>query len=352
MKPRVRRSLLAATLLASAAVSTASAPARAQASAQDSAVAQSLYDQGRKLAAQNNYADACPKLEESQRLDPTAVTQFWLADCYEHVGRTASAWSSFLDLAATARRNGGPKAEEREKVAKDRANALSPKLTQLAISVPDAVKVPGLVIKRDGEAVHSGQWGSPVPVDPGNHTIEASAPGKQTWTKTQDVEGVGQTVTVQVDPLGDTPVAITAPAPGGVQSPGGRDASGASTDYVPPTTARSSPLKTSGLVVGAVGVVGLGVGTAFGVLAISKNSSANDGHCGAAFGGANNCDQTGLSLRSDAVTFGNASTVSFIAGGVLAAGGAALWLFAPRASVQAGPTVGNGGAGLTVHGTF
>jgi hypothetical protein len=345
MKPRVCRSLLATILLASAAVSTASTPAHAQASAQDSAVAQSLYDQGRKLAAQNNYAEACPKLEESQRLEPTAVAQFWLADCYEHVGRTASAWSSFLNLAATARRNGGPKAEEREKVAKERANAIAPKLTQLAISVPDAVKVPGLVIKRDGESVHSGQWGSPVPVDPGNHTIEASAPGKQTWTKTQDVEGVGQIVTIQVDPLGDTPAQVTAPAPGGAPSP---------VPNAPPKTepARSSPLKTAGLVVGAVGIAGLGVGAVFGVLAMSKNSNANDSHCGAAFGGTNNCDSTGLSLRSDAVKFGNVSTVSFIAGGVLAAGGACLWIFAPSTSVQAGPTVGNGGAGLTVRGTF
>jgi hypothetical protein len=345
MNSRARRSLLATTLLGSAAMSTASTPAHAQTSAQDSAVAQSLYDQGRKVAAQNNYAEACPKLEESQRLDPTPVTQFWLADCYEHVGRTASAWSSFLDLAATARRNGGPKAEEREKMARERANGISPKLTQLAISVPDAAKVPGLVIKRDGEAVHSGQWGSPVPVDPGNHTIEASAPGKQTWTKTEDVEGVGQIVTIQVDSLRDTPAQVTAPTgPGGAQSP---------VDLPPKAEPeRSSALKTAGLVVGTVGVVALGVGTVFGVLAISKNSSANSGHCGTAFGGANNCDSTGLSLRSDAVKFGNVSTASFIAGGVLAAGGAGLWLFAPSTSVEAGPTVGSGGAGLTVRGTF
>ncbi len=343
MKPRVRR-LLAATLLASAAVSTASTAARAQASAQDSAVAQSLFDQGRKLAAQNDYADACPKLEESQRLDPTAVTQFWLADCYEHSGRTASAWSSFLDLAATARRNGGPKAEEREKVAKDRANAIAPKLTQLAIAVPDAVRVPGLVIKRDGEAVHSGQWGAPVPIDPGNHTIEASAPGKQTWTKVQSVEGVGQTVTIQVDPLVDTPAQVVAPPPSAAPLPANE----------PPKTepAHASPLKTVGIVVGAVGVVGLGVGAVFGSMAISKNSSANSGHCGAAFGGPNNCDSTGLAQRSDAVKFGNVSTVAIVAGGVLAAGGVALWLLAPSSSVQGGATVGDGGAGLTVRGSF
>lgn len=321
---------------------SAPAVALAQPSAQDSAVAQSLYDQARKLAAANQYSDACPKLEESQRLDPTPVTQFWLADCYEHVGRTASAWSSFLDLAAEARRNGGPKAEEREKVAKDRANAIQPKLTQLVIDVPAAVRVTGLVVKRDGEAVHDGQWGSPVPVDPGNHTIEASAPGKQTWTKTQDVEGVGQTVTVHVDALADAPVA---PPPAAGATPSGAPAT-------PEATPSSSPLKTVGLIVGGVGIVGLGVGTAFGVIALSKNSAANSGHCGGSLGGPNQCDATGVSDRSDAVSAGNVSTIGFVAGGVLLAGGAALWLLAPSSSVQAAPAVGTNGGGLLVRGVF
>jgi hypothetical protein len=169
------------------------------------------------------------------------------------------------------------------------------------------------------------------------------------------VEGVGQTVTLQVEALADAPVQATAPAPGGVQEPSSNVVTGTnSLVNVPPQTppAHSSPLKTAGLVVGAVGLVGLGVGTVFGVLAMSKNSSANDGHCGSAFGGTNNCDATGLSLRSDAVKFGNVSTVAFIAGGVLAAGGLGLWLFAPSTSVQAGATVGSGGAGLTVRGAF
>ncbi len=323
---------------------SAPAAALAQSTAQDSAVAQSLYDQARKLTAASKYSDACPKFEESQRLDPTPVTQFWLADCYEHVGRTASAWSSFLDLAAEARRTGGPKAEEREKVAKDRANALQPKLTQLAIDVPAAVRVPGLVVKRDGEAVHDGQWGSPVPVDPGNHTLEASAPGKQTWTKTQDVEGVGQTVTVQVEALADAPVA---PPPAAGPTPAGP--APATPESTPSS---SSPLKTVGLIVGGVGIVGLGVGTAFGVIALSKNSAANSGHCGGSLGGANQCDATGVSDRSDAVSAGNVSTIGFVAGGLLLAGGATMWLLAPSSSVQVAPAVGTNGGGFLVRGVF
>src|SRR5580700_6879370 len=106
-------------------------PAGAQATAQDQAVAQSLYDEAKKLMTANRWPDACPKLEESQRLDPTPVTEFYLADCYERAGRTASAWTTFLDLAAGEHKNGGTKEAEREKVARDRAKALEPKLSQL-----------------------------------------------------------------------------------------------------------------------------------------------------------------------------------------------------------------------------
>jgi hypothetical protein len=60
----------------------------------------------------------------------------------------------------------------------------------------------------------------------------------------------------------------------------------------------------------------------------------------------------GATLRSEAVNAGNVSTVAFIAGGVLAAGGAALFLFAPSGHVQAVPAVGTRDAGFIVRGDF
>jgi hypothetical protein len=320
--------------------------AAAQTSAQDQAVAQSLYDDAKKLMTAGNFNDACPKLEESQRLEPTAVTEFYLADCYERAGRTASAWTTFLDLAASEHRNGGPKGAEREKVARDRAKALEPKLSQLVIDVPAAVRVPGLVVKRDGAAVREGQWGAQVAVDPGKHTIEASAPGKKPWTTTQDVQGAGTATTVHVEALADAPGEAASSQPSAPSS--------ASTSSLAPTpeTPKPSPLKTVGLVVGGVGVAGLVVGGIFGAMAISKNSDANNGHCGGSLGGSNQCDSTGVGLRNDAVSFGNISTISFIAGGVLAAGGAALWLVAPSGTVQAAPAVGTNSGGVLVRGVF
>ena len=59
----------------------------------DPAAAQALFDQGRDLMRQNKHAEACPKLAESNRLDPAIGTLFHLADCYEQSGRVASAWA-------------------------------------------------------------------------------------------------------------------------------------------------------------------------------------------------------------------------------------------------------------------
>jgi hypothetical protein len=331
-------------LAASVIVTSLAAPrlAAAQASPQDQAVAQSLYDDAKKLMAASKWSDACPKLEESQRLDPTPVTEFYLADCYERAGRTASAWTTFLDLAAKEHNTGGPKSAERERVAREHARALEPKLSHLVIDVPVTTRVPGLVVKRDGEVVRDGQWGTQVAVDPGKHTIEASAPGKTAWSTTQDVQGQGSSTTVRVEGLVDVPVAVGqgTPLKSGVVDP------------PRPLPSNGSPLKTVGLVVGGVGVAGLIAGAIFGVEALSKNSSANSGHCGGSLGSANDCDSTGVSLRHDAVTFGNVSTVAFIAGGVLAAGGATLFLVAPSSHVEVGAGAGAGSAGVLVRGTF
>ncbi len=70
----------------------------AEPSADDRTVARSLFDQGRALVKDGNYAAACPKLEESQKIDSGVGTLFNLADCYEHLGRFASAWAAARPL--------------------------------------------------------------------------------------------------------------------------------------------------------------------------------------------------------------------------------------------------------------
>ena len=79
-----------AAWLAVAGLASVAQPAQAQS---DSAAARALFAEGRNLMADERYAEACPKFEESLRLDHGMGTQFNLAHCWEKLGRTASAWS-------------------------------------------------------------------------------------------------------------------------------------------------------------------------------------------------------------------------------------------------------------------
>src|SRR3954463_1481227 len=131
----------------------------AQAQERDPAAAQALFDQARELSRQGKFAEACPKLQESNRLDPGIGTQFHLADCYEQSGRIASAWAQFLDVASQARASGQA---DREKAASKRAEKLEPRLPRLLVNVPEGSKTPGLEIRRNGVIVGSAQWGVPL----------------------------------------------------------------------------------------------------------------------------------------------------------------------------------------------
>ena len=79
-------------------------------------------------------------------------------------------------------------------------------------------------------------------------------------------------------------------------------------------------------VVGAGAVVG---GSIFGLIAISKNSSG-EGTCTS-----NVCPKNGLDEIRQADDYATVSTILFIAGGALLAGGAALYFTAPRPSKTA-----------------
>jgi hypothetical protein len=174
------------------------AQAAADVTPQDAAVARSLFTQGRKLLDQKNYPEACPKFEESQRLDPGIGTMFHLAVCYEGLGKTASAWSLYLEVARMAKAQNQP---EKEQAAKDRAAAIEPKLTQVTIVVPPENRVPGLLIKRDTSPIGQGMWGTPVPMDGGTHTVDAGAPGFQKWATTFEVKPGAPPMTITIPKL-------------------------------------------------------------------------------------------------------------------------------------------------------
>jgi len=166
-------------------------------SAADRAAAQALFEQGRVLLAQNNTEAACSRFEESERLQSGLGTQYHLADCYEAVGKTASAHALFLEIAARAR---DLDQTSREEVARQRAAAVEPKLIKLRITVPQA-SGQDVLVERDGSRVGRAQWGLGVPIDPGVHRIRALGVGLVPWQTEIKVPPKPGLITVSVPPL-------------------------------------------------------------------------------------------------------------------------------------------------------
>lgn len=354
------RQTFGAAILVAAALGTIAV--RASAQQRDPAAAQALFDEARTLMKSKRFEEACPKLAESQRLDPGIGTQFRLADCYELEGKLASAWAGFLDVASQAAASGQT---DREKAARTRAARLAPRLPKLTIVVPQASRVSGLEIERDGADVGEAQWGTAVPVDPGEHQLVVRAPGKRDFTGSVSARE-GAPATFDVPPLenapGAAPVAVapvaavpppSVPPPAPVTSPAPPPA--------PPAEKGSSGPGVLVIGLGALGVVGLAVGTTFGIMASSKYDDSKQ-HCRAT--DENLCDQQGVDLRDQAFTFGNVATASFIVGGVALASAATLWIVnsnsespAPRSatlvrSLRAGMRGGPGRGSFVLEGRF
>ncbi|HXK17694.1 MAG TPA: hypothetical protein VNG33_07820 [Polyangiaceae bacterium] len=252
--------------------------ARAQTTS-DPATARALFRDARKLMADKHYDEACPKFEESQRLDSGIGTMFNLADCWEHSGRSASAWAMFLDTAAAAR---AASQEDRAKVAKERAAKLEPKLSHMTIRLASAEQ--GLEVRRDGQLVGQAAYNTAVPVDPGLHRIEVTATGKKPFTSSVDV-GASASASVEVPKLENADSAAPATGAAGNGAPGApaanaTQAAGGSPD-VGPGAGRSKVLPYTLL---GVGVVGLAIGTVFELKSRGSNSDAlgicpGDGAC-------------------------------------------------------------------------
>ena len=310
-------------------------PALAQSSA-DGAAAEALYEQAKTLMAQGKNAEACPKLEESQRLDPGTGTLLNLALCYERTRRLASAWSKYLEAASSAATSGNA---QREKEARKQADRLRPHLSHVIIQVAESAKAtPGLEVRRDGQLVGSAQWGASIPADEGEHEVTASAPGRTSWRAPVVVKGEGSTTSVTVPPLPEGPT--TAPA---IVAPAAAEA--------PPETAStsSSGLGTQrvlALVAGGIGVVGVGVGTVFGLQAKADHDEAEK-YCD----GARCTDPRGVTAGNDAHAAGNVSTIAMIIGAVGIAGGVTLWFTAPRENAMSA-RVELGLGRVEVGGTF
>ena len=334
MLPPILRALVVVyTLLGALALgSTASAADQTKEAADaEFKAAMLLMDEGR-------YEEACKRFESSLELDAGMAAQFRLGECYEKLGRFASAWRQYRQVVTGAGYSGMP---ERERVARERAQRAKAQISWLVVEVPDEVaELPGLVVRRDGQALPRQQWGKPAAVDPGSFRIQATVDGKPPLDEIAEVQGPAQTVTVRV--AWDQPDADRPPAPSTPAEP------------TPDTDASGLGGQTiAGIVVGAVGVAGLAVGTGLG-LAAKSSFDDSEQHCEGSF-----CHPEGLDLRDQAGLQADVATALFSIGAAAVVAGVVLVITAPSddttptaASAAVRLRLGVGPTGALVDGSW
>jgi len=285
--------------------------------AQDSygrrAAAEALFDEAKSLMAAERYAEACPKFAASQAMDPAVGTRLNLADCFEKLGRTASAWAEFRAAGAAARAKGQT---DRAEIARKRALALEHVLVRLSVVVPANVN-PDIEIRKNGVILERGSWGVALPVDPGRYVVEASLSGKRVFHNEVDVPNKpGTNVTTMIPAIEDS--------------------------------SRRQVQRGAAIAMGSVSLVSIAAGSILGAQAMARNSQSAT-HCTRG----NLCDETGVALRRDAVAYGNASTATFLVGAAGGLGAVVLYLKTPPGPpTRIGFGAMQSGVGLFVGGSF
>lgn len=315
-------SLVVALTCAAPFAAVSEARAQGAASQADKTAAEALFQEGKRLMNEGKFAEGCPKLAESNRIDPGAGTLTALALCHRGEGKIATAWSEFKEVISLARKDGR---KDREEVATKNAEELEPKLSRLKIQLDPGAEQQGLTVKIDDTVVSKAAFGSSLPVDPGPRKITASAPLKKTFETVVNVGAERDDKSIQIHPLEDDAEAIAAADREKKQAAAARAQVGGTGG------GGSSSLKYVGYGLVGLGIVGVGVGSVFGVQALGKNSDAKSA-----------CPNTqctsaeGVKASQDAKSSATISNIA-IGGGILAVvGGVVIVLVSGSGSSSTG----------------
>jgi hypothetical protein len=305
-------------------------PASAQ--THDAATAQSLFLGAKASEKAGDYRKACAQFAESQRLDPAPGTLLNEADCEEHLGAVASAWTHYV-----AARDQLARTDDRWPFANGRIAALEKRVPHLVLRLASGAP-PGTRVVRDATEVGAAAFGVPLALDPGPHTITVAAPGhSDAVTQVSVAEGESKDVALELGPAHETAMPTLVATPHSQAADAGRAS--------PVGPGSSDSRSTLGWAVGGVGLAGLIVGALAGVVAMGdagtvKSDCASNGACRT---------QAGVDAGSEGKTFSVLSTAGFIGGAALM--GVGVYLVLSSGSSAAPQTVGAtalpGGAALS-----
>lgn len=263
------------------------------------------FREGVALENGGNCAGALKVFKEVAEVKSTPQVRIHIAKCEEKTGDYVRALGSYRLTLTEAEEK---KLADIVQAATDSIAALEPKIPSLTIQRGEGATVAPITL--DDRALGATEIGVAFPVNPGPHVIEATGEGRRPFKTELDLKD-GQKETVVVTLLADEP---EKPEPT------------ASAEPTTPPEKPSSGMKTAGFVVGALGVVGLGVGATF--LGLRQGTLGElETKCGKDH---KSCPPDAQSLIDQGGLYSTAGSAALIGGGVTLAAGVILLLVAPR----------------------
>jgi hypothetical protein len=296
--------------------------ARADLSAVDQALAKAWFDRGDAARLAGHYAEARADFAESYDIDPAPGAMLSIAASDEQLGRMASAWRELLRGAAEARSIGRQDwAEEAER----EAERIQPTLPHFVLHLERGSDPDDRRITLDGSPFAEAMIDASMPVDAGQHRVEAAAPAKRSWSTT--FEAKDEAVSLVTVPLLEPEVVV----PVVVQT---REREAAT----PPSDSR----RTWELGLGVAGGAAVLAATA---ITISAYVTYQGAGCSAV------CTSTRQATQDRAWMQADVATVLGGVGAGALVGAALLWMWDPgrTAHVEARPIVGPTAIGVSLE---
>lgn len=285
------------------------------ATAQPKPEAAQLFEEARTLILQERYAEACPKLEESFRLDPAVGTSLNAALCYDKLGHLATAYEWYEWSAGMAMVS---KQDAREAHARQQMARLDAEAPHFVVHFSKGVA--GIEARLDGGLI---SIKTAMRINAGAHELELRAPGHSPWKGTW-IAVNGRTTTLEIPELRRTSAAVEKRAP-----------------PAHPKAKRSNQLIAS-YIVGGASIAVLIAGVGYGVSARSEWNEAW---------------RSGLPDHAETAKAHDKAATTLSVFGLFGLGtGALLWFTSPRDEARTGavlaPAVSPGKLGVTYSGTF
>jgi hypothetical protein len=294
--------------------------------ADDAEQADALFKDGRAAMAAGKISEACEKFEASLRLNSSAVgTLLNAANCDQKRGRVASAVNRFKRALDIAHEEENTRAVEE---AQKQLAVLGPLVPHISITISQ--RLPGMKLVIDDKAIQLDDKAIPVdgvgvremPIDPGDHEINVSAPGRLPFDyKFSIIQSESKTIAI--------PVLV---APG------------------------RNTRKTLGLIVGGSGLAVAAAGGIVGLIAKRDYDAQFSGTMPACNRMTHECNHDGLLATENARSLGTIATGIMIVGAAAIVTGGVLWFTAPKQPTETKlaitPQIGSGEIGFAAVGRF